>query len=116
MTHRRTAPAPATDRGTALDAGARWCLGLAVVAGLVGAGFLVQWGNRYYISQAFDSASSAATLDEARYSYELLASAHSALVGAVVSVLVVGVLLVMRAWLRSSEGPRASGLVSAVRA
>lgn len=97
-----------TDRRTRLDAAGRLCVAAAVVAGLFAAGFLVQWGNRFYILQAFGPGDSATTVEDAQYSYHLLGSAHEALLSAVVSLLVVGAALAVRAWLRSSDGPRAS--------
>ena len=112
MTHdratlRSTTDRRMTDRRTRLDAAGRLCVAVAVVAGLFAAGSLVQWGNRFYISQAFPG-DSATTVEDALYSYHLLGSAHEALVSAVVSLLVVGAVLAVRAWLRSSDGPRAS--------
>ena len=108
MTYDHAAAAATTDRRPALETAARWCGRLAAVAGLFAAGFLVQWGNRYYISEVFVSPGPAVTVDEGQYAYDLLASAHDALLSAVVAILLVGVLLVARAWLRSSDGPRAS--------
>ena len=107
MAHDRAVADATTDRRPALEAAARWCGCLAAVAGLFAAGFLVQWGNRYYISQVFVSPGPSVTVDEGQYAYDLLASAHDALLSAVVAMLLVGVLLVARAWLRSSDGPQA---------
>lgn len=108
MTYDHAAAAATTDRRPALETAARWCGRLAAVAGLFAAGFLVQWGNRYYISEVFVLPGPAVTVDEGQYAYDLLASAHDALLSAVVSLLVVGAALAVRAWLRSSDGPRAS--------
>lgn len=109
MTHGARVDGTTTDRRPVLESTARWCGRLAVVAALFAAGLLVQWANRYYIASVF-SPGPAETLDEGRYAYDLLASAHDTLLGAVVAMLLVGVLLVARAWLRSDDGPRASRL------
>lgn len=111
MTHDHTTAAATTDRRPWLETAARWCGGLAAVAGLFAAGFLVQWGNRYYISEVFVSPGAAVTVDEGQYAHDLLASAHDALLSAVVAMLLVGVLLVARAWLRSGVPRATSSLV-----
>lgn len=109
-TLRSTIDRRTTDRRTRLDAAGRLCVAVAAVAGVFAAAFLVQWGNRFYISQAFGPGDSATTVEDARYGYHLLGSAHESLLSAVVALLVVGAALAVRAWLRSSDGPRASVL------
>ncbi|HOU92734.1 MAG TPA: hypothetical protein PLU22_16890 [Polyangiaceae bacterium] len=79
---------------------------LAVLAGLLSIARFIQWGNRWYVTEAFAREGAGADAASWEWRYQLLHGAHDALVGALVWLVVVLVLVGVLWGLRRRDAAR----------
>jgi hypothetical protein len=89
---------------------ATWCRLLAVVLGVLGAGSLVAWANRWYVTRQLARSLDGEDADFAVWVYERMALAHEALLTGVLLALAATTLAVLgRRTARRPTGPGAVG-------
>jgi hypothetical protein len=99
-----------TRKTFALRTGARWCRIVAAVLGALGAGTLIAWANRWYVTAQFARSLDSEDADFARWLYERMEHVHESLLTAALLLLAAGV----AATLGSRLANRARGIDAAV--